>query len=260
MDKSVLDYATPPFDFVLDKYRSGYNIVVIGENHCSQERHKFVSHLVALVKREHDKLKLGLELNVKWQKRMNQYISSNDASSTHYFETGRRKGTNYSIIIDVAAELQIPVLCLDRGGEDRDEGMASRVCEGIDNDDIALIYVGALHASNDLCDVGGKLKNIYGRDKVFTVYQEVEDEVRTSGSFTDGFTAEIDKSDQKSKSMAFDLRNAGLRRILAQMDEGRYMFGEPLYDHYDGFIYLAKNLKDLSETSQGLKPHTSSRG
>jgi uncharacterized iron-regulated protein len=243
IESELLRYAKDPLDFVLDKYRKGYKIVVIGEVHNSLEHHESFCRLVELVKSEYSTLKLGLEMDVKWQKRVNLYVSTNRTSSNKYFEAGSRKGSGYDKIFDLAAKLAVPVLCLDKNVENRDKFMASRVCDEIGINDPVLIYIGSLHALS-----GGTfaetLKNRFGKDKVFTISQEVEDEARTRGSYTYGFTAEIDQSSLKNKSMAFDLRDSGLRKIFAQIDEGIPVYllpgTGPWYNDYDGLIYLAK--------------------
>lgn len=244
-------YCTNPFEFILEQYRRGRKIIVLGEDHSSREQHEFVSQLLRFLKPELGELRLGLEFNVKWQKKADQYVAAEGRTSAKYFEAGSRRGTNYGKILRAAAESGTSILCLDTSTlDDKDEAMAARFWE-LNGSGNALVYVGGRHAMCLADRLGGILKARFGNDEVFCIGQEVEGDVRKEAArgviLTYGFTGAISESSLRHRTLAFSLKDPGLRPILARIDEGDSLrvWGIPWYDLYDGFIYLAKDLKDL---------------
>ena len=93
LDESLKEYGRNPADFVRGQYELGHKIVVMGEKHNSSEHHGFICNLLRSLSRGN--LKLGLELNMTWQKRVDKYIATRGASSDKYFEPGKRRGSGY---------------------------------------------------------------------------------------------------------------------------------------------------------------------
>ena len=217
-------------------------------------------------------IKLALELPHKWQRHVDHYMATREVNPPLLFEFGLRRGSNYTCVLDAAADLNVPVLCLDYdNAEDRDVFMAQRIISAHHGGDQWLVYAGGFHTgigyyafSRTTCEI---LRTHFGEDRVYSVCVEFEGSGTEDANFSynDGLTTFLSRSKQCFTSLAFDLNDPETRDVLYRLNspyperrsseiralcspEERKTLDQPWYDHHDAFLYLSRGPNVSEET------------
>ncbi len=234
----IAELCEDPFNLVLRKLQDGQRIVCIGECHAYASNHRFTRKLLS---NSIDVLALELESNL--QTEIDSYAATGDEAYlqkvidrekeliARKYPTQGRIDHDYFDILREARRLGIPIIAMDtHENDDKDDDGRDEFMTGkIPASGKVLVYVGALHLRNEEPLLGGKLKQKFGLQNVFTMDQV--DGKYPNGALQrlcKGCFAELDPE----KSVSIDFTKD--RRILDALKSNR--FTETMLE-YDGIIY-----------------------
>ena len=240
-NQSVEDCAKNPLEYLIDRSNDGYNIILLAEHHASKKSHEFLAVALPRLRQELNLEFLAVELDHSLNDDVRKYIETADAVYKSKFESGLRRGTDYSKILTTAGRIGLNVVCIDYKlpRSIKDKVMCNSVPHGK-----GIIYVGGAHAAKQpgFLSLGFYLVNRFGNDKVLSVYQE--DAEISDGNHKEkvGFLKRLDPKRLSFKPALFDSKDRELYERLMTLPEIKkdVFFATAWFANYDGIIYHPK--------------------
>lgn len=237
-----------PVSFILEKYKDGFDYILIGDKHDKSAFTEFVVSIIPEIKKL-NKFHIYLELEDKLQNNLDEYFKTgNENFLQKIVERDKelvKRGypslfnkRDYLSIIRKAKEFSLRVIAMDddrdkdKHGLDaiiqrRDKHMFSKI------EHSGLIFVGGGHISRFSPKSLSSL--LSENKKCFAIDQECN--VMKNGSSTYGFTAEIHPH-LNNNPVAFDLKDSEVRKFYDNKIKHSAIHKlRPLYMVYDAFIY-----------------------